>query len=215
MKAINYGIEYQRHYAAMTDAGRVVSSVKDDRNFRPWVILWHSGLHGVHLAERALPLLSDDVCDIDHIHVLDFRRELFLACIARPWLVSILITRLTLTMVVGRNLSGLLDYPTIPVCMRVWLVGGAVNGAWFIQDLVQLRWTIFASLKGFLSLLPRWLLKPALTAVSSVSLLPPLLRRLLFLLRRGFPFPSRTSEAPGSLLRLLFLASQLSSPAQN
>ena len=104
MKAVNYGIEYQRRRAAMMDAGRVVSSVKDDRDFRPWVIFWFSGLYGVHIAERALPLLSGDVCDIDHIYVLNLGRELLLACIARPWLVSILITRLTLALVVGRNL---------------------------------------------------------------------------------------------------------------
>ena len=32
--------------------------------------------------------------------------------------------------------------------MRGWLVGCAVDAAWFIQELVQLRWAVLASLKG-------------------------------------------------------------------
>src|SRR4051812_32149097 len=53
------------------------------------------------------------------------------------------------------------------------------------------------------------LLNPALTAV--LFGLFPLLRRWS-LLRRGFPFPSLTSDVLGSLV--LHLADQLSSPAQ-
>ena len=65
MEAINDGVEDQSHCAAMADTGRMVSSIKCDRYFRPWVIFGLSGLHGIHLAERTLPLLSGDVGSIE------------------------------------------------------------------------------------------------------------------------------------------------------
>jgi hypothetical protein len=69
----------------MTDTGQVVSSVEDDQNFRPWIILWLNGLFGMNIMERMFPLLPGDVSDIYHIHILDLERELFLAIIDLAW----------------------------------------------------------------------------------------------------------------------------------
>lgn len=66
-------------------------------------------------------------------------------------------------------------------------------------------------LEDFFRCLDLGLRKLALTVVSSGS---SLLCRWLFLLRLGYPFPSRGSELPGSSELWLRRASQLSSPAE-
>lgn len=133
----------------MADTGRMVTSVKDDRNFRPWVVLRLSRFYNINLAERAFPLLLGDVCDIDHIHIFYLGRELLLASTARPGLVSIIIiTRLALALVLGHNLSGLLDDPAVPVSMDGRLVGIVVDGAGLVQDLIQLCGAALSSLES-------------------------------------------------------------------
>ena len=142
MKAVNDGVKDQGRRAAMADTGRVVSSIKCDRYFRPRVILGFCGLHDIYLAERMLPLLSGDVCSVDHVYILSPREGIAFGrhCSARAGLYPhhCVAAGLALALVLGRDLPGLLDNPAIPVGVGGRLLRVSVDGAGLIQDLIQL-----------------------------------------------------------------------------
>ena len=142
MEAVNDGVEDQSRCAAMTDTGRMVTSIKCDWYLRPWVIFGLSELHGIHFAEHMLPLLFGDVGSVDHVYVLHLEEGIASGrhCSARAGLypryhyseVELL------PCLSADDLSGLLDYPAILVGVSGRLVGVSVDGAGLIQNLVQL-----------------------------------------------------------------------------
>ena len=86
-----------------------------------------------------------------------------------------------------------------------------MNLAGSVQYPVQVGWFVSLRLEWLLPLAGHGIAESGVDTVShdlSLSL------RLLYLLRRGLPLPSRISEVPGSLALLLLRASQLSSPAE-
>src|SRR6266566_6607412 len=99
----------------MTDTGRVVASIKSDRVCRPWVILRGYRLYGVDISEGALPLLFGYMSGVDHVYCFHLWREFLLTATDRTTGFILVLAARALSLVLGSELAGLFEDPTVMV----------------------------------------------------------------------------------------------------
>lgn len=104
-------------------------------------MLWLHRLCGIHIAERAFPLVLRGVCLIDHVHVLHVGQVLLLHAMVFPAGATsfsvIIIMRIGLPYVDITSLGDLSKDPAIPVCIGGWSIRcPGVYGAWLAKDYI-------------------------------------------------------------------------------
>ena len=120
----------------MTDIGRVVTSIEGDRVCRPWVILRGYRLYGIDVPKGTLSLLLGYMSGVYHVYYFYLWREFLLSATDRTMGFILVLAAWALALVLGCELAGLFEYPTVTVGVVGGLLLSAVDLARPLQDLV-------------------------------------------------------------------------------
>ena len=136
MVSVDYWVEHEGSRAPMTDTSRMIPVIKGERAGRPWVEFGSDGLNGIDISECAFALPLWDMSDINHIHRFDLRGKFLLFPCVRLARFILVFAWCILPLVFGVELAGLLEDPTFSMGMICRFIGGAVDLAYFVQNLV-------------------------------------------------------------------------------